>query len=58
MSANKKRLDRYVERYNAGDLDGVMDLYADDVVRVGTDGKIVLNTLYFDNLALAAQIGS
>ena len=30
MSANKKLLDRYVERYNAGDLDGVMDLYAED----------------------------
>ena len=136
MSANKKLLDRYVERYNAGDLDGVMDLYADDavqgmpdgifegrsairerlaneleaipdvihtvvsfieqgdafadewtfvgthtgpltlpdgtvlpptgkrvevkgmeVVRVGPDGKIVLNTLYFDNLAVAAQLG-
>ena len=136
MSAYRKLLDRYVERYNAGDLDGVMDLYADDavqgmpdgvfegrsairarlaneleaipdvthtvtsfieqgdafadewtfvgtqtgsltlpdgtvlpptgkrvevqgmeVVRVGPDGKIVLNTLYFDNLAVAAQLG-
>lgn len=136
MSANRKLLDRYVERYNAGDLDGVMDLYADhavqgmpdgifegrsairerlaneleaipdvahtvvsfieqgdafadewtfvgthtgpltlpdgtvlpptgnrveikgmEVVRVGPDGKIVLNTLYFDNLAVAAQLG-
>ena len=136
MSANKKLLDRYVERYNAGDLDGVMDLYAEaavqgmpdgifegrsairerlaneleaipdvthtvvsfieqgdafadewtfvgthtgpltlpdgtvlpptgkrveikgmEVVRVGPDGKIVLNTLYFDNLAVAAQLG-
>lgn len=136
MSAYRELLDRYVERYNAGDLDGVMDLYADDavqgmpdgvfegrsairarlaneleaipdvthtvtsfieqgdafadewtfvgtqtgsltlpdgtvlpptgkrvevngmeVVRVGPDGKIVLNTLYFDNLAVAAQLG-
>ena len=135
MSANKELLDRYVERYNAGDLDGVMELYADDsvqgmpdgvfegraairerlaneleaipdvthtvvsfieqgdafadewtfvgthtgsslpdgtvlpptgkrvevkgmeVVRVGPDGKIVLNTLYYDNLAVAAQLG-
>jgi len=136
MSGYRKLLDRYVERYNAGDLDGVMDLYADDavqgmpdgvfegrsairarlaneleaipdvthtvtsfieqgdafadewtfvgtktgsltlpdgtvlpptgkrvevqgmeVVRVGPDGKIVLNTLYFDNLAVAAQLG-
>jgi predicted ester cyclase len=136
MSAYRKLLDRYVECYNAGDLDGVMDLYADDavqgmpdgifegraairerlaneleaipdvthtvvsfieqgdafadewtfvgtqtgpltlpdgtvlaptgkrvevqgmeVVRVGPDGKIVLNTLYFDNLAVAIQLG-
>jgi steroid delta-isomerase-like uncharacterized protein len=136
MSEYRQLLDRYVERYNAGDLDGVMDLYADDavqgmpdgifegreairarlaneleaipdvthtvvsfieqgdafadewtfvgtqtgaltlpdgsvlpptgkrvevrgmeVVRVGPDGKIVLNTLYFDNLAVAAQLG-
>lgn len=28
-----------------------------EVVRVGPDGKIVLNTLYFDNLAVAAQLG-
>ena len=32
MSAYRRLLDRYVERYNAGDLDGVMDLYADDAV--------------------------
>ena len=38
MSANKKLLDRYVERYNAGDLDGVMDLYADDAVQGMPDG--------------------
>jgi steroid delta-isomerase-like uncharacterized protein len=136
MSAYRKLLDRYVERYNAGDLDGVMELYADDAVqgmpdgvfegraairerlaneldaipdvthtvvsfveqgdafadewtfvgtqtgpltlpdgtvlpptgrrvevrgmvveRVGPDGKIVLNTLYYDNLAVAAQLG-
>jgi len=136
MTAYRELLDTYVERYNAGDLDGVMDLYADDavqgmpdgifqgreairirlanelqaipdvthtvvsfieqgdafadewnfvgtqtgeltlpdgsvlpptgkrvevngmeVVRVGPDGKIVLNTLYFDNLAVAAQLG-
>ena len=135
-SANRQLLDRYVELYNAGDLDGVMDLYAEDsaqgmpdgvfegrsairarlaqswrasrtsttrcgasssratrsrtsgpspaptarrsrcrtaasflpsasasrsagmeIVRVGLDGKIVLNTLYYDNLAVAAQLG-
>jgi steroid delta-isomerase-like uncharacterized protein len=136
MSVYRKLLDRYVERYNAGDLDAVMDLYADDavqgmpdgifegrdaihdrlareleaipdvthtvvsfieqgdmfadewtfvgtqtgpfllpngtvlppsgkrvevrgmeVVRVGPDGAIVLNTLYYDNLAVAVQLG-
>ena len=136
MSAYRKLLDRYVERYNAGDLDGVMELYADDavqgmpdgvfegraairerlaneleaipdvthtvvsfveegdafadewtfvgthtgplrlpdgtvlpatgkrvevrgmeIVRVAPDGKIVLNTLYYDNLAVALQLG-
>lgn len=136
MSAYRKLLDRYVDRYNAGDLDGVMELYADDavqgmpdgvfegraairkrlaneldaipdvthtvvsfveqgdafadewtfvgtqtgpltlpdgtvlpptgkrvevrgkeVVRVGPEVKIVLNTLYYDNLAVAAQLG-
>ena len=38
MSANRKLLDRYVERYNAGDLGGVMDLYADDAVQIMPDG--------------------
>ena len=136
MSAYRELLDRYVERYNAGDLDGVIDLYAADavqgmpdgifegrsaihdrlareleaipdvthtvvsfveqgdafadewtfvgtqtgpfllpngtvlpptgkrvevrgmeIVRVGPDGKIVLNTLYYDNLAVAEQLG-
>ncbi len=136
MSAYRELLDRYVERYNAGDLDACMDLYADDavqgmpdgifegrsaiherlareleaipdvthtvvsfveqgdafadewtfvgtqtgpfllpngtvlpptgkrvevrgmeVVRVGPDGKIVVNNLYYDNLAVAVQLG-
>ena len=136
MSFNQRLLERYVERYNAGDLDTVMDLYAEDavqlmpdgtfkgrsairerlardltacsdvahtvrsfveqgdsfadewtfagthtgpfllpdgsvlpptgkrveirgmeVVRVGPDGKIVLNTLYYDTMAVAAQLG-
>ena len=38
MSAYRELLDRYVERYNAGDLDGVMDLYADDAVQGMPDG--------------------
>jgi steroid delta-isomerase-like uncharacterized protein len=31
-------LDRYVELYNEGDLDGVMDLYAEDAVQLMPDG--------------------
>ncbi|HEY7561043.1 MAG TPA: nuclear transport factor 2 family protein [Gaiellaceae bacterium] len=38
MSANRELLDRYVERYNAGDLDAVMDLYAQDAVQIMPDG--------------------
>ena len=39
MSINSDLLERYIERYNAGDLDGVMDLYADDAVQVMPDGR-------------------
>jgi steroid delta-isomerase-like uncharacterized protein len=38
MSAYRELLDRYVERYNAGDLDGVMNLYAEDAVQIMPDG--------------------
>jgi steroid delta-isomerase-like uncharacterized protein len=38
MSANEKLLDYYVERYNAADLDAVMDLYAEDSVQLMPDG--------------------
>ena len=38
MSANSELLDYYVERYNAGDLDAVMDLYAEDSVQLMPDG--------------------
>src|SRR5262249_15051617 len=38
MSANQELLASYVDRYNAGDLDGVMDLYADDAVQGMPDG--------------------
>ena len=37
MSAHRELLDRYVE-CNAGDLDGVMDLYAEDAVQGMPDG--------------------
>ena len=38
MSANANLLDRYVEQYNAGDLDSCMDLYAEDAVQLMHDG--------------------
>ncbi len=38
MSAYSELLDYYVERYNAGDLDAVMDLYAEDAVQFMPDG--------------------
>jgi steroid delta-isomerase-like uncharacterized protein len=38
MSFNSDLLDRYVERYNANDLDAVMDLYAEDAVQLMPDG--------------------
>jgi len=38
MEANRELLDRYVELYNAGDLDACMELYADDAVQRMHDG--------------------
>jgi steroid delta-isomerase-like uncharacterized protein len=38
MDANRGLLDHYVERYNAGDLDTVMELYAEDAVQKMHDG--------------------
>ena len=38
MSTNNDVLERYVERYNAGDLDSIMELYADDAVQWMPDG--------------------
>jgi hypothetical protein len=40
MGANGKLLERYVERYNAGDLDTVMDLYAEDAVQIMPEGTL------------------
>jgi steroid delta-isomerase-like uncharacterized protein len=39
MSANEELLERYVELYNAGDLDGVMDLYAEDAIQIMPEGR-------------------
>jgi steroid delta-isomerase-like uncharacterized protein len=38
MEANRELLDRYVELYNAGDLDACMELYADEAVQRMHDG--------------------
>jgi steroid delta-isomerase-like uncharacterized protein len=38
MSANSDLLEYYVERYNAGDLDACMELYAEDAVQRMHDG--------------------
>jgi steroid delta-isomerase-like uncharacterized protein len=38
MSANEELLEHYVARYNAGDLDAVMDLYAEDAVQIMPEG--------------------
>ena len=37
MDRYRGLLERYVELYNAGDLDGVMDLYAEDAVQLMPD---------------------
>src|SRR5262245_52391603 len=36
---NRDLLERYVELYKEGDLDGIMDLYAEDAVQGMPDGK-------------------
>ena len=38
MGGYKSLLERYVELYNAGDLDGVINLYAEDAVQQMPDG--------------------
>ncbi len=38
METNKELLDRYVELYNAGELDACMELYAEDAVQRMHDG--------------------
>jgi steroid delta-isomerase-like uncharacterized protein len=39
MEANRELLERYVELYNAGDLDACMELYAADAVQRMHDGS-------------------
>ena len=51
MERYRDLLDRYVELYNAGDLDGVMDLYADDAVQLMPDGTFEGRAAIRDRLA-------
>jgi len=51
MSANSNVLDYYVERYNAGDLDAVMDLYAEDAVQLMPEGSFEGRTAIRERLA-------
>ena len=51
MSDNEKLLELYVERYNAGDLDGVMDLYAEDCVQIMPEGTFVGRSAIRERLA-------
>ena len=41
MGANREILERYVELYNAGDLDACMELYAEDASQAMHDGVFV-----------------
>jgi steroid delta-isomerase-like uncharacterized protein len=51
MERYRSVLDRYVELYNAGDLDGVMDLYADDSSQLMPDGTFEGRSVIRDRLA-------
>ena len=48
----KELLDLYVARYNAGDLDGVMDLYAEDAAQNMPDGTYQGKRAIADRLAV------
>ena len=51
MDRYRGLLERYLELYNAGDLDGVMGLYADDAVQLMPDGTFVGRGPIKDRLA-------
>ena len=51
MDRYRGLLDRYVERYNAGDLDAVMELYAEDSTQRMPDGIFVGRDVIRDRLA-------
>jgi steroid delta-isomerase-like uncharacterized protein len=51
MDRYRGLLERYIELYNAADLDGVMDLYADDAVQLMPDGTFQGRAAIKDRLA-------
>ena len=51
MESYRFLLDRYVELYNAGDLDGVMELYAEDSIQLMPDGRFDGRSAIRDRLA-------
>ena len=51
MERYRSLLDRYVELYNAGDLDGVMELYAEDSSQLMPDGTFEGRSVIRDRLA-------
>ena len=51
METYRSLLDRYVELYNAGDLDGVMELYAEDSSQLMPDGTFEGRSAIRDRLA-------
>ena len=51
MEIYRSLLERYVELYNAGDLDGVMDLYAEDSTQLMPDGTFEGRSAIHDRLA-------
>jgi steroid delta-isomerase-like uncharacterized protein len=51
MSSNRELLEYYVERYNAGELDTVMTLYAEDAVQRMADGMFQGRSEIRDRLA-------
>jgi predicted ester cyclase len=51
MENYRTLLEQYVERYNKGDLDGVMELYAEDAVQLMPDGTYEGRSAIRDRLA-------
>jgi len=49
--SNRQLLERYVELYNAGDLDACMELYAEDAVQLMHDGTFDGRSEIQDRLA-------